>query len=459
MTRPNNIRLRFTLLYGSALIATVIFFSAGVYFFVQKMLIGQIDNHLRKDITTITEYLRRDPAALDDINQFNLVHYFKILEHGHPLLTSDQWIEDGLENILPDHDPAPAPRSAKSSKNQRFRILSVVSPEGLTNWQVVVAHEEENYRRTLHTLGMIIMLIMPVFIAGSLAIGYLIAGRVLAPISAITRKAGAITAENLSQRLPVDASGDEMSQLAEVFNQTFERLEASFERLRRFTADASHELRTPLTAIRSIGETALRQPSGTFDCHETIGSILEETDRLAQTVEALLMLSRADSNAIEKEPTDIAALVKDAIEFLDVLAEEKEQKILFEQKCGLTIDADICLLRRAFLNLLDNAIKYSPPQSVITVLLYSPRPGETCIAFMDSGPGIPDDEKELIFNRFYRLDAGRSRNTGGTGLGLAITRAAIEAHGGSITLEDGPQGGAVFRIVFTTNHQETPHNP
>lgn len=449
MTRPNNIRLRFTLLYGSALIATVVLFSVGVYFFVQKMLIGQIDNHLRKDIATITEYLRRDPAALEDINQFNLVHYFKVLEHGHPRLFSDQWIEDGLETSLPESDPAPSARSIRSGKDRLFRVLSVSTPEGLPHWQIVVAHEEENYRRTLHTLALIILLIMPVSIAISLAVGYLIAGRVLAPISAITQRAEAITAENLSERLPVDDNRDEMSRLAEVFNQTFARLEESFERLRRFTADASHELRTPLTAIRSIGETALRQPAGSFDCHETIGSILEETDRLAQTVEALLMLSRADSNAIEKEPADIAALVDDAIEFLGVLAEEKEQKILFEKKCDLAIAADPCLLRRAFLNLLDNAIKYSPPQSVITVVLYSPRPGETCIAFMDSGPGIPDDEKELIFNRFHRLDSGRSRNKGGTGLGLAIARAAIEAHGGTIVLEDGQHGGAVFRVSFS----------
>lgn len=448
MKRPTNIRLRFTLLYCAALMATVVLFSVGVYFFVQQILYNQIDNHVRRDLDTVTEYLRHDHAGLEKLARFGSVHYFQVQKNGQTLIASTEWLESGLQHPSAYSAPTLEPFSVISTNKQPFRIISRQIEEGQFSYVITVAHQEGTYRRTLRTLGLIILLILPVSIAISLAVGYIIAGRVLAPITAITQRAAEISAENLSARLPVGTSDDEMSRLSTVFNQTFARLEESFEKLRRFTADASHELRTPLTAIRSIGETALSQPAGSFDCQETIGSILEETDRLAQTVEALLMLSRADSNAITKETTDIAALLDDTIEFLGVLAEEKEQKIFFDKQCGLTIEADSCLLRRAFLNLLDNAIKYSPPESLITVTLYSSQPGETCIAFMDNGPGIPDDDKELIFNRFYRLDSGRSRNKGGSGLGLAIVKTAIEAHGGTISLLDTPSGGAIFLITF-----------
>ncbi|MDY0050808.1 MAG: ATP-binding protein, partial [Halothiobacillaceae bacterium] len=271
---------------------------------------------------------------------------------------------------------------------------------------------------------------------------------VLAPIRSITAKAREIGAENLAARLPVSEESNEFSNLATVFNQTFERLEDSFERLRRFTSDASHELRTPLTAIRSIGETALQQQTVSPECRETIGSMLEETDRLVQTVESLLLLSRTDGSALQKEPVEIGDLLDDVVEFLTVLAEDRQQQIIFARETSLTIPADPCMLRRAFLNLVDNAIKYSPEQTSITIRFYRPPDQGTIIDLLDHGPGIPDSDKERIFDRFYRLDNGRSRDKGGTGLGLSITKAALEAHGGTITLLDAPAGGCLFRVRF-----------
>ena len=456
MIRPTNVRLRFTLLYGAALVATVVLFSAGVYFFVQKMLIGQVDNHLRRDMSTITGYLRYDPAGLEKLSKYGSIRYFRVQDSGSTLLVSEEWLEDGLEQIIPPDVADHLPYSISTPDNQRLRIFSIHEPAQTKRFEITVAHDEVSYRRTLNTLGLIIMLIMPVSIAVSLAVGYLIAGRVLAPISAITRRAEAITADKLSERLPADDSHDELNRLAIVFNQTFARLEESFGQLRQFTADASHELRTPLTAIRSIGETALRQSSCVVDCRETIGSILEETDRLAQTVEALLLLSRSDSQALEKKPVEVGEMVADVVDFLSVLAEEKEQKIQFEQNAKLTINADFGVLRRAFLNLLDNAIKYSPKQSIITISLYRNPDGDAFLDFADSGPGIPDGEKEQIFNRFYRLDSGRARSKGGAGLGLAIAKTAIEAHGGAITLLDAPGGGAIFRINFAGQQEMGP---
>jgi len=456
MLRLSNVRLRFTLLYGAALVATVVLFSIGIYFFVQKMLLSQINNHLRKDMTTVSEYLLHDPAALQKLAQLGPVHHFRVRDGNRPLIASQEWLQSGLDPLLDGGNLAPSPRSIRTPDKRLYRVQSQLVTSGDHLYQLLVAHEESNYRRTLNTLALIILLVMPVSIVVSLLVGYLIAGRVLAPITSITAKAQEIGAENLSARLPVGDEDNEFSNLATVFNQTFSRLEDSFERLRRFTADASHELRTPLTAIRSIGETTLQHHAVSPECRETIGSMLEETDRLVQTVESLLLLSRADSSALQKEPIELGDLLADVVDFLSVLAEEKQQQIIYRRQTALNLPADPCMLRRAFLNMVDNAIKYSPEQSIITVQLYQDQTANTVLEISDQGPGIPDAEKEQVFDRFYRLDNGRSRERGGTGLGLSITRAAVEAHGGTLSIHTAPGGGALFRVLFPQS--EIPDN-
>lgn len=447
--RPSNIRLRFTLLYGAALLITVLLFSVGIYVFVEKMLISQINNHLRKDLNTINHYLIHDQASLNKLAEMGPIHLFRVRDANRTLIISREWQQAELEGLLVGGDIAPQPRTITTAAKQMYRIQSTIVPHGDRLYQLVVAHEQSNYQRTLNTLALIILLIFPISVALSLVIGYLIAGRVLAPVAAITAKAREIGADNLSARLPVGDAENEFSTLATVFNQSFSRLEDSFERLRRFTADASHELRTPLTAIRSIGETALQQNINP-DCRETIGSMLEETDRLVQTVESLLLLSRVDGNAIQKEPVELADLLADVVDFISVLAEEKQQQLQFVCSTSLRLPADACMLRRAFLNLVDNAVKYAPEDTIVTVRFYQNADNDRIVEIVDQGTGVPEQEKERVFDRFYRIDNGRTREKGGSGLGLAIAKASIEAHGGSITVLDNPEGsGAMFRVCFT----------
>lgn len=450
MQRLNNVRLRFTLLYGAALIVTVVLFAAGIYWYVQNTLIGQINNHLSKDLDTVADYVEHDPGNLHKFAQLGPVEHFRILDGNRPLVASPEWDKAGLDSVAGSGLPTAESRVAVAGDQRLYRIQGRLVTSGEHLFQITVAHPEEGYRRALRALGLIIMLILPVLSASSLVIGYLISGRVLAPITLITAKAREINAENLAERLPVGSDDNEFSRLAMVFNQTFTRLEGSFERLRRFTSDASHELRTPLTAIRSIGETALQRQDVQPACREVIGSMLEETDRLVQTVESLLLLSRADSSALHKEPVDLGSLLSDVIEFITVLAEEKQQQLAFQPEQGLTMPADACMLRRAFLNLIDNAIKHTPERTTVTVACYRADTHQIVVEVADQGPGIPASERSKIFDRFYRLDNGRSREKGGTGLGLAITRAAVEAHNGSISLLENPGGGALFRVVFQT---------
>lgn len=452
MSSHLGIKARFTLLYGAALILTVVMVSCGIYFFVQRALVGQIENHLRKDLASITEFLKNDISDLQKLAAHGPIELFAVQQGGEFVVTSDDWKEIGLNTILKEGAGFTTPRSVTATNGKSYLLHSSTVDAAGRTYLITVAHYEGGVRQTLRTLGQIILLILPVAVAISLAIGYAIAGRVLAPIAIITRKAEEIGAENLSERLPVGDSNDEFSRLAMVFNQTFGRIEDSFARLRLFTADASHELRTPLAAIRSIGETALHTPDDRCDCREAIGSILEETDRLRQLVDSLLLLSRADAGEIkrQRESTDLVALTRETIEFLNVLAEEKHQTITLN-----VVDKPVALIdrssvRQALTNLLDNAIKYSPSESDISITVGVTSQDEAFVEITDSGVGIPEKDIPRIFDRFYRVDKGRSREMGGAGLGLSITRWAVESNGGRIEVESAADQGSVFRVVFPT---------
>jgi signal transduction histidine kinase len=228
------------------------------------------------------------------------------------------------------------------------------------------------------------------------------------------------------------------------------RFAAAFDQLRRFTADASHELRTPLTAIRSVGEVALQEERSRREYRDVIGSMLEEVDRLTRLVESLLTLSRADAGHVQLQRVDISllALAREASSMVEVLGEEKRQRIDVEGDAGLIVSADRLILRQAMVNLLDNAIKYSPVDSRISIRVA--RVAGNCVSMeiVDEGPGIPAEHQPYVFDRFYRVDKARMREWGGAGLGLSITRWAVEAHGGEISLQSKEGSGATFRVSF-----------
>jgi heavy metal sensor kinase len=306
-----------------------------------------------------------------------------------------------------------------------------------------VAPLEEELRRLLLVLG----LGLPVALGLAGGGGYVLARRALAPVGDIAKRARVITAERLAERVPVGNPGDEFGQLAVVLNDTFARLERSFEQMRRFTADASHELRTPLTAIRSVGEVGLEEPREASAYRDVIGNMLEETDRLTQLVDSLLLLSRADAGQVvlHREAVDLAALAREVAAHLGVLAEEKGQQLRVDVDGAVDVQVDRLAVRQALINLLDNAIKYAPERSDIRVELRY----EGTAALVDVvnlGPGIPAEHAVRIFDRFYRADPARTRADGGAGLGLSIARWAIEANGGTLRLASSREGETRFRI-------------
>ncbi len=307
-------------------------------------------------------------------------------------------------------------------------------------------------------LGELVMALLLVIAPGMLlagAAGYLLAKRALAPVDRLTTHAARITADRLDERVPVANPDDELGRLATTMNAMIARLDASFAALRRFTADASHELRTPLTALRAIGEVSLRERRDPEALREAMGSMLEELDGLTHLVESLLTLARSDdgSHPLEIDDADLSELARRVVDQLATLADEKRQRLIIDLDAPLPVRVDRSLVRRAIANLLDNAIRYSPPGTAITV---RSRPIATrCVVeVMDQGPGIAPDDQASIFERFRRLDSSRTRDpavdgaSGGAGLGLALARATIEAHGGAIEVDSAVGAGATFRIVL-----------
>jgi len=279
--------------------------------------------------------------------------------------------------------------------------------------------------------------------------GYVLARRALAPMDRMAEQARLITATRMSDRLPVDNPNDELGRLSTVFNDTLSRLQSSFDQMRRFTSDASHELRTPLTAIRSVGEVGLREKRGEAEYREIIGSMLEEVDSLSRLVDRLLLLSRAETGdaLLSRESVNLTALVGEVVAQLEVLAEEKSQSIVIEGSTTAHWTGDRMVLRQALINLVDNAIKYTQPGGRIVIRVVELGKNKV-IDVVDNGPGIAEELRSRVFDRFYRVDKSRSRENGGTGLGLAIAKSAVEVQGGTLSLEPSSGVGSVFRITL-----------
>ncbi|MEV0967909.1 sensor histidine kinase [Microtetraspora glauca] len=268
---------------------------------------------------------------------------------------------------------------------------------------------------------------------------YRTVGRTLEPVNAITDKLAKITGSDLSQRVPVPHFQDELKRLAETANQTLDRAESAVDQQRRFASDASHDLRSPLTAMRAEVEEALLHP-GETDWEETGKALLESLERLQDLVTDLLQIARLDAGAPgQLEPIDLAEMVTCELD-------RRQRGVTVTRRLapGVVINGDRLRLTRLLTNLLDNAERHA--ESNVTVVVE--RQGDSAVLeVVDDGGGITPDQREIVFQRFARLDAARSRDAGGTGLGLPIARQIAESHGGSLTLEDSTKGARfVLRV-------------
>ncbi len=345
------------------------------------------------------------------------------------------------------------PRRLRLADGTHVLAISHIHTLAGTRVLIRIAYSTETLRlRTLELLGLLVLILPAALVAAGLA-GYRVAGKALDPLEQMAQLTEGITARRLGERIPIRNPDDELGHMARVLNELLRRLEESFESLQRFTSDVAHELRTPLAAMRSVGEVGLQGKQDAEKYRDIIGSMLEEVAKLNSMIDTLLTLAHAETGAIELHRTvfPFMELVNESAGVVGVLAEEKNQTVSVNGDSGINIWADYALLRMAVVNLIDNAVKYSPRGSTIRLSLQAedgaaPSAGFVELDIEDEGPGIPESARQRIFDRFFRLDEARTRDEGGAGLGLPIAKWAVEANSGKIFVKPEQACGAKFCI-------------
>ena len=279
--------------------------------------------------------------------------------------------------------------------------------------------------------------------------GYFLARKSLAPIALMNRQTERITAENLSARLDVANPRDELGRLARTINELLARLDTAFNEQQRFVADASHELRTPVAVIRSETEVALEHERSTADYKDALALIKDEAERLTRIVEDLFMLLRGagGARAATSERFYLNDLIAECTRSAVVLATRKSITLKVGPLPELTLTGDEEALKRMLLNLLDNAVKYTPAGGRVNVSLTT-HDHAAQVVVTDTGIGIPPEDQAHVFDRFYRVDRARTRAAGGAGLGLAIARHIVAAHGGTLAVNSAPGRGSSFIVTL-----------
>lgn len=455
-----NLRARLTIFYSALLAGGLLLYAACVSAFYLHSLREQMDTSLDRDVETIEGdlYLTSDghvgltshegEADEDDTDRGYFLEVLGL--DGSPLYRSDPLDDQALGPAIKEVSQRDSNEAVSVRLSSGILARIVTRHHYLPGGKPVVVRlgiNEEPYRREFWEMVSILGFGLPIVVVLVSAAGYLLAARALRPVDIMAKRAGEITADRLNERIAIQNPDDELGQLGTAFNATLARLESSFDQLRRFTADASHELRTPLTAIRSVGEVAISKGGDERYYRDIIGSMLEEANRLTKLVDSLLNMSRADAGRVQLHFAEIGLLdlARESASLLEVLAEEKEQTLLVQGDETVSVIADRAILRQALVNLIDNAVKYSPVKGEIRVrVTESGRDAQ--IEVEDDGPGIPSEHRGRIFERFYRVDKARTRAEGGSGLGLAIAEWAVLVNRGRIDVQSAPDHGALFRI-------------
>ena len=463
---PRTLRVRLTAWHVAVMVVVLAIYAAAVLLIVTRNASRALDARLRSDFRWAAGMAERGPDG--SLSWFD----------GDPWSEESPWLQvwslDGAliyRTAVARRLPVPESEALLDRADGRivsvesepapFRILGRRTVIGADPVVVQVGRSEALMRQEVGELALVLLLGLPLSVAAAGLGGYYLARGALEPIASMTERARAITASRLGERLPIDNPDDELGRLAAVFNETLGRLDSSFTQMRRFTANVSHELRTPLTAIRSVGEVALREPRDASSYRAVVESMLEEADRLSGLVDRLLTVSRADSGdrARARDAVDLAELADNVAGHLGVLAEEKEQALVVVRDGSPICRGDRIVLRQALINLVDNAIKYTPAGGEIQVRA-SALNGSAVLEVTDTGPGVPEQHAPYLFERLYRAAGSDATGAGedlhgddGAGLGLAIARWAVEANHGRLSYERGGRG-STFRITLPVDGRD-----
>jgi heavy metal sensor kinase len=392
----------------------------------------------------------------DALEMQQLEPYFIITDSKGSVLFKDIYkqymrnmlVRGDLRDILPQTSGF---RQIITADGISYRFASIPFPKAASDESMFmhIGRSIEPLQGVLNEYLVFYFYSLPLLLAISIAVGWFLAGRAIRPFEEITKTVEKITYENLNTQILTSHKEEEIQRLVQSFNAMVRRLNESFQHMRKFNADAAHELRTPLAILQGETEVALRVPNLPEEIYSVLTSNLEELDRLTRMVNDMLTLAEAEAGrqVLVLESVDISLLLKDLIDQLHLLAADRN--IQFDLRCipELWVEADKLWIRRALINLLDNAIKYSKNGGTIEVS--AERDGLTArLAIKDNGIGILPADLPYIFNRLYRSDPARSRVSGGVGLGLALVKWIVEAHKGAIQVSSRPDLGTSFEIAL-----------
>jgi signal transduction histidine kinase len=307
-----------------------------------------------------------------------------------------------------------------------------------------MAHQRDLALNTLLKRSLLALIGLAVV---AFAFGYVMAGRVLAPLGRITRTARGVVGSDLKRRIELDGPDDELKELADTFDEMLDRLERSFDAQRRFVANASHELRTPLAINRTLLEVQLSDPEATSDLRQLGKTLLSTNERSEQLVEGLLLLARSENELVDRKPVDMAEVASQAVEQTRAEAESRHVE-LRERLSPAVVPGNGVLLERIALNLVQNAVRYNVPQDGWVEVGTSVEGGHALLVVVNTGPVVPAYEIDNLFEPFRRLRTERTGSDRGVGLGLSIARSVARAHGGVITAEPRDGGGLVMRVAI-----------
>ena len=461
-----SLRARLTIWYVAVLGTALVVVCAVTYLLLARTLYKRIDDNLAvvSDIavTSLTHDLAEGQgvadAARSTVTELFSDQAMLAIYDGRGDLLAEEGRDDDLRVSLPALGAIPLHSQFETvtemdDEDDRHRLAvrrAYIGPSR-TEYIILVGSDLEQTDEELASLWTILLYVVPASLVIAAIGGWFLARHSLAPVMSMADRARRIGVENLGGRLPVANPRDELGRLASTFNELLERLSASFSQQRHFMADASHELRTPVATTRTAAAVALQLPHrAETEYRETLQIIERQTGRLTRVVEDMFMLARADAGnyPVQRAPLYLEEIVDQTARASGVLARARGVTIACATPESAPFEGDEDLLRRMIGNLVDNAVRYAPAESTVSVTL-AEKPGGYVITVSDNGAGIPGDSQARVFERFYRVDVARSRSetdAGGAGLGLAIARWAAQQHSGDVRLIESTGRLTTFRV-------------
>ncbi|HEU5023145.1 MAG TPA: ATP-binding protein [Bryobacteraceae bacterium] len=434
---PRSIRFRLTAWYALILSAALCVLSALIWFLMQRRMLDDIHRGLEEEASNFEAYVHHELR----IPGVDLI--LEIEDFSHAVPSTSYLYFTPLNGGTPFRHPATA-----TGRHPRYESLTRTMTVRGEPWKLEIGESRAEMHHTLDLLRALLLSLVPLAIVFSCLGGLWMSRRALKPVDEITAAARAISIENLASRLPAPGTGDELERLVNAWNATLERLELAIASLSRFAADASHELRTPVAVIRTNAELALRRQRGPDAYRAALAEIAAESERMTQLVEDLLFLARRDARGegMALVRVDLREILESAAGELRTLAVMKGIRIrLIPSAAEMSVAGNAAALRRLFLALLDNALKYSAADTEVTASVEK-QDGKIVARIADRGIGIAPEDLPHIFERFYR--ASRSRTGEGHGLGLSLAQSIAAAHNATIHVTSEPGRGSEFQVSF-----------